>query len=307
MYIPDYFLPINKSGAIRLLLLGQRDRTPAVIRAFNERYVWRDLPDDVQRMHLACSRWHTAQTVCVGESATVLRFLWWHMNDTGIHKGLERAGTLVSRRVTLKPEMLGWPLEQLIDPAHVPERTSQLASAAILHHPDRHPRLKGVRFHIDATYEALDDWNGGYTDPAKVPAVGIDPTIKRQAETFLAMLRGEASSYEPQQVEDFPFSFLVRGTPTIAEAAERWPNLADHESNRLKAVTNACEEWRVSRTISSYDHRIVQATAMYAMIQGYSPQRLKESVEHPEVVAKSWPQFWRFLQFAHGQVAQRQS
>lgn len=307
MYIPNYLLPPDKSVTLRLLLLGLRDKTPAVIEAINTRYAWKDLPDDVQRMHLACCHWHDAHSVCVGESGTALRFLWWHANDTGVHKGLERAGTLVGRHVTLRPEMLRWPIEWLLDPVHVPEQTSQLASAAILHHPDRYPQIKGVRHHLDTTYQVLEDWNGGCREAAQVPNIGIDPTIKHQAETFLAMLRGEPSTFEPKQVEDFPFSFLLRGTPTIAEAAVRWPNLANHESNRLRAVTEACEEWHASRTISSYDHRIIQAMSMCAMIRGYAPRRLRECVQHPEAVAKSWPQFWKFLNFAYGQIEQTKS
>lgn len=42
--------------------------------------------------------------------------------------------------------------------------------------------------------------------------------------------------------------------------------------------------------IDSKDHRVVQAIAMLAKLKGNSIK-----FKHPEVVSKSWPQFWNLL------------
>jgi 5-enolpyruvylshikimate-3-phosphate synthase len=44
--------------------------------------------------------------------------------------------------------------------------------------------------------------------------------------------------------------------------------------------------------IDSKDHRVVQSIAMFAFYNGEVPE-----FSHPECVSKSWPQFWKFMDF----------
>ena len=82
-----------------------------------------------------------------------------------------------------------------------------------------------------------------------------------------------------------------------------WPKLKEHESNRLREMP------RLIRAMRSYngetidapaDHRVVMAIAMRANYDG--PSLGPEDFENPGCVAKSWPRFWDFLQFAIDRV-----
>jgi 5-enolpyruvylshikimate-3-phosphate synthase len=70
-------------------------------------------------------------------------------------------------------------------------------------------------------------------------------------------------------------------TPEEGEA--QWPSLRLHESDRIIEM----EEALAQDTVTSADHRVVQAVAMR---KGNAV-----SFSRPEAVAKSWPQFWQFL------------
>ena len=74
--IPPRLLSISKSRAIRLLFLALLNNTDVVIRRILAEHRREDLPDDVLRMLDACRFWSN-HIIPVGESATVLRFLWW--------------------------------------------------------------------------------------------------------------------------------------------------------------------------------------------------------------------------------------
>jgi len=47
------------------------------------------------------------------------------------------------------------------------------------------------------------------------------------------------------------------------------------------------------RLITSTDHRVIQAVAMFA-----ESKKLPYEVLYPKAVAKSWPKFWDFIKLA---------
>ncbi len=47
---------------------------------------------------------------------------------------------------------------------------------------------------------------------------------------------------------------------------------------------------RADKTITSRDHRVVQAIAMLGRVKGIALR-----FQFPNAVNKSWPQFWEFL------------
>ena len=73
----------------------------------------------------------------------------------------------------------------------------------------------------------------------------------------------------------------------------RWPNLRGHESNRLEEMEIMIEKAQQGLEIDSKDHRVIQAIAMKQIIEGKQIE-----VNDVAVVNKSWPQFWRFLNYA---------
>lgn len=297
--IPPNLLPISKSRAIRLLLLGLRDSDDRIIKSLLRAPQQAELPDDVGWMLGACRFWRNQDNIHVGESATVLRFLWWLSQVRKELKNFVKVRTLVGRLVTLNPEMLNWSIYDLLDKSKVPEGTSQLASAANLCTPWQYSRVKtNCPHHLHITYQVLDEWDT-YLGTGKLPEAGIDPTIRLQSESFVRVLCGREWQFEMAQQEDLPFAYTMLGDWALAEAKKRWPSLAEHESNRFEEVPRAKTEWINTHVISSKDHRVIQAVAMWALLKGWKPKKILGQIKHPQAIAKSWPAFPQFLTWAH--------
>lgn len=297
--IPPHLLPISKSRAIRLLLLELRDNDDRIIRSLLKLSKEAELPDDVCRMLSACRFWHNNQNIHVGESATVLRFLWWFNQVRMDNKNFVREKTLLGRKITLDPEMLKWTIFDLLNNTKVPEGTSQLASAATLCTPWQYPRVvTNCPHQLQITYQVLDEWDV-YLGTGRLPEAGIDPTIRLQAEAFMRVQCGSEWQFNMAQQEDFPFAYTMHGDWALREARSRWPSLAEHESNRFEEVVQAKAEWLNMHTISSKDHRVIQAVSMFAILKGCRPIRIRVGTRHPEAVAKSWPMFYQFLDWVY--------
>ena len=77
---------------------------------------------------------------------------------------------------------------------------------------------------------------------------------------------------------------------TAEEGEKRWPALRGHESDRIIEIQNTLKYAQEGKDITSKDHRVVQAIAMWSKINNKNLNIL-----HSEAVNKSWPQFWDFL------------
>ncbi len=242
------------------------------------------LSDDLLALNRACICWNTMYEMFVGESGTLYRFLQFASWKLGLNKRFMLAGSLKERNIGRDPSIVHLTQRELL--ALPGEPTTQWASAAVLL-GDR-VRLADAPFKLRVTYAAVEHWevqrNEGLTWKPET-----DRTITTQAEVFVRLLRGEVTDFIAEQAEDYcfarMFSYLTRET-----GAKRWPSLAGHESNRLDEMEVVITSIRRGEMITSRDHRVVQAAVMWGLVNGVSV-----NICYPEVVNKSWPEFWRFV------------
>lgn len=116
-----------------------------------------------------------------------------------------------------------------------------------------------------------------------------DETILRQAQAFRKILKSEEVRFIPQTANDYCFARIF-GFITKKEGMELWPELNDHETDRIYEMEKTIEQIETDEPIDSKDDRVVQAAAMFQKLNN-----LPSTVEYPESVNKSWPQFWKFL------------
>jgi hypothetical protein len=272
----EHLLPIDKSHAIRCLcldLLNNRFNFVKLLR--NKR-----LPDDIKHAVKAIDEWHTKKEVYVGESATLLRFLryiaWTQKRD----KKFILDGTLKSRKISDNGDIIYLHTKELLK---LDSGTSQWASIAyICGRRDKLPTT--IPFKLQLTIDICKEYNNG-----KFIVPIIDETIAAQTRVFIDILKGVKSTWKPTQAEDYCFG-RVFGFITEEEGNKKWPQLVNHESNRLKEVEDGLQLLSESNSIISSDHRVVQALVMVAIKNG-----IKYRCKNRSCVSKSWPQFWEFI------------
>ena len=277
------YIPYDKSWMIRMGILDLRFGKDTCLRALAGSQI--RLSDDLKAlMNALLSFPKEGREVIVGESATLFRFLQFLAWTTGQEKVFIREGTLKDRQITTDSSIVKLPIEKLLA---LDSGTSQWASAAILCR-DEEEVIVNPPYKLALTYEAVKHWKECY-DQGQVWIPRLDATIQRQAEAFLTMRYGEKTDFLPLHSEDYCFARAL-GFSTAGQGANRWSSLRGHESNRLLEMEKALQEANERRPVSSSDHRVVEATAMFARIYGI-PVRFAR----PECVAKSWPMFWEFM------------
>ncbi len=271
------YIPLDKSWMIRLGVLDLTRGYDDTVKFLELRLG--TLSDDLRALHRASVQWNSQSVVNVGESGTLLRFLRfanWKLDED---KEFEIQGTLRDRNICNDPQIVNWNLPELLT---LDNRTSQWASAAVL--MGNTERVNDPPFKLSLTYEALRHWEDARANGRPWEA-RVDETISAQANAYLTWLSTGQIEFTPQQAEDYCFARAF-GVITAKEGEERWPSLRGHESDRIIEMENALRE----KTITSRDHRVVQAVSM---LRGSEVK-----VEHPESVAKSWRMFWEFLENA---------
>jgi hypothetical protein len=273
--IPPHFIPFDKSWLIRLGVLDLlHDRTQ--IDNFLEEHQ-AELSSDLIALQKALVQWRAHQPIDVGESATLYRFLQFAAWSRGEARQFIKHGTLCQRSITDDPRIVKLPLTDLLA---LDNGTSQWASAAVLA-GNTQPPPASLPFKLDSTYQALAHWqSGGSWQPRR------DITIAAQAQAYLTWRQtGGKITFTPHQAEDYCFARAF-GLITSSEGEKRWPSLHGHESDRIAEMEQALRE----RQVISDDHRVIQAIAM----------RRGKLIHftHPAAVAKSWPQFWDFLDWS---------
>lgn len=276
-------IPLDKSWIIRMGILDIVNRRDDILEFLGEQ---KSLGDDLIALRRAALTWPTGAPVDVGESGTLYRLLRFASWKLELDKEFIVRGTLAERKVTDNPFIVSLGQADLLK---LDRGTSQWASAAALLGDQE--RLPEPPFELALTYEAIDHWRdrrarGERWEPR------YDATILNQARAFLRVLGEEDIAFEPEQAEDYCFARAF-GLVTPGEGEQRWPALRGHESDRIAEVEIALGEAREGKSVSSRDHRVVQAAAMWAAAHG-----IPTGAEHPQAVAKSWPQFWEFLRQA---------
>jgi hypothetical protein len=102
--------------------------------------------------------------------------------------------------------------------------------------------------------------------------------------------------WKPERPEDYCFARAF-GYISLAEGRSKWPFLMCKSNNRLLLMEKAISDYQMDKEIESDDHRVVQAISMKSAFD-----KKRVSFKNPDCVAKSWPQFWEFLQSVAGRV-----
>ena len=278
--IKQGYIPLDKSWIIRMgildLLSGHRD-TIEFIKQQNE------LSDDLEALYRTLLAWKSNKLIDVGESGTLYRFLKFTSWKLNVDKEFVLHGSLKQREICDNPEIVNYSLDKLLK---LDNGTSQWASASVI--LGNKERISNPPYKLKLTYEAVSHWKEQRKknlcwEPR------YDETILRQAIAFLELLKKGKTSFIPQQAEDYCFA---RAFELITkESGElRWPSLRGHESDRIAEMERMIYASNLGKEINSTDHRVIQAIAMLQKIKG---KNIK--VKYPDVVKKSWPQFWKFI------------
>lgn len=265
-------IPLDKAWMIRMGMLdlqaGKTEVRDYLIAHQSE------LGDDLLALLRVLSGWGSARPLDVGESGTLYRFtqflLWLQKSDQRI----DTRGTLQTRTLHDDPVIIDDSIEELLQ---LDGGTSQWASAKVLFTDVQASTLAKAPYHLQMSIEAKKQYTREWV-PRK------DQTIQRQAEAYYRWRQGKEMKFAPQQAEDFPFAAAF-GVMTIDGGAKRWPQLHNHETDRIEEM----KQLLATDTIDSPDHRIVQALAMR-----YPERTVTDRAK--KAVNKTWPQFWEFLQ-----------
>ena len=286
------YIPLDKSWTMRMGVLDLIKGRDTTVKFIEERLD--AVNDDIRSLYTASVDWNCYNPVHVGESGTLYRFLKFTAWKTGQEKDFVMSGTLKSRKLCDDPAIVNYPLHALgnVDGHY----TTQWISAAIINGSAERLERPGYKIHL--TYEAVDD-HAYSLAKGKHWVPKYDETINRQAKSFIDGIRNGSVSFTPRHSEDYCFA---RAMDKVSknEGDFRWPNLKNHETNRLEEMEIMIEKSDQGMVVDSVDHRVVQAIAMRQMVRG---QDVK--VRDRTVVNKSWPEFWKFLDYARDVYRQR--
>jgi hypothetical protein len=273
-------IPLDKSYYMRLglkALVSNKETEVARLIESESKPVC----DDLINLAGSLRDYRTKSEIYVGESGTLLRFLQFFSWKNQDSKTFTTDGTLKNRPITNNPDIVHLNQHELLKLDH---NTSQWASASAL--CGNAERISNPPYKLALTYEVIDSWNKSLPD---LYDRHLDQTIIAQAEAFKQILSGQRPSFNPEQAEDFPFA-VAFGYITVQEGVKKWSSLEGHESNRPLEIVNALEQAKTGNEVTSKDHRIVQAIAMWA-----AANRLNVTFRFPDAVKKSWPMFWEFM------------
>jgi hypothetical protein len=274
------YIPLDKSWINRmgiLDLVNGRDQITTFLSKQD------DLGGDLTALQRAILSWKKNEPINVGESGTLyrlLKFTSWKLNA---NKEFVIERTLANRKINDNSAVVNWSQKELLE---LDNKTSQWASAAALLGDEE--RLINPPFKLALTYEAIKHWNDKISkDLMWEPR--YDHTIQNQAETYIKILNKENLKFEVEQAEDFCFGYVF-GFISLEDGERKWPALRGHESDRIIEIKEALDQAKTGTAVTSKDHRVVQAIAMWGKVSGVNVH-----FQFPESVNKTWPQFWKFI------------
>jgi len=289
MNINDFkkFIPQDKSWLTRVGVLdiihGYTD-----IESFVEKQ--QDNNEDVLAIRNASQDWRNNRKVHVGESATLYRLLKFASWKGNLHKFFIKEGSLNNRKIMNDRKIVSFTQRELLK---LDSETTQWATAAVI--CGNNERLSNPPLKLKETYDAVEHW---HTQRKKGLSWNpkYDVTIERQALTFLKLLELQDVDYKPLCSDDYCFA-RVFDFINKENGAKLWPSLIGHETNRIEEMEEAITEAEEINQVSSKDHRVIQALAMWGLVKNK-----KLTFKTPSGVNKSWPQFWGFLDLAKNKV-----
>lgn len=238
-----------------------------------------DLGDDLKVMIKISKEWETKNEHNIGEAGALFRLLQFVSWKFKLNKTFIKERTLKDRQICNNPEIVNWPIKRLLE---LDNNTPQWASAAIL---TGNIEPTPDDYFLNLSKEALENYNKRKCE------LRLDDTISNQANAFIEILKKNKTNFKPRQQDDYCFSRAFN-IINKEEGEKRWPELKGHESNRLEEMEIQLNNLKNNKPITSNDHRVVQAISMLAL-------KLKKEIKilNPKSVSKSWPQFWKFLEF----------
>jgi len=282
------YIPLDKSWINRMGMLDMLHGYDDIVRFLEKQ---QDLGDDLLALKRVAEKWNTEEPLNVGESGTLYRFvrfsLWKKQEDRKIIK----EGSLLTRDLCDNPEIINWPLQKLLD-SNLDGGTTQWVSAAIINgNTERIKIPKGKEEKINLSYEAREHYKQRKEGKCWIPR--YDKTIERQARVYIGLLKKNDLDFTPKHSEDYCFARAFN-IISQSEGEYNWPQLKNHESNRIKEMEDSIKEAEKYQKISSKDHRVIQAIVM---LQSYLGKKVH--VEHPCSVKKSWSLFWEFMDYCN--------
>jgi hypothetical protein len=307
--IEQGYIPLDKSWINRMALLDFINGSNYSIQFLKEHYD--ELGDDLKATHRAYVELKQGKReIHAGESGTLYRFLKFLSFKNEMDIVLIPEGTLVERVKDFydDPNMVNLSLEELV---HTKDDTTQWVSAAIL--CGNREKLSTSEPKIRLTYEAREHWHERrrqrkYWEPQD------DLTILAQAMGYLSLLKGKGTKYISMHAEDYCFARAF-GFITKEQGETKYPSLRGHESDRILEMEKQLSNLSNRILIDTNDHRVVQAISMMyvvnrkstikeAMALGMTSEevikRVQSKFSNPYCVSKSWPQFWKFLEYSLG-------
>lgn len=287
--IENGLIPWDKSWIIRVGILD-------LLRGYRDIYKFLDaerehLSDDLIALRVALIAWENGDSeIDVGESATLYRFLRFISWFLGQERTFVRRGTLLRRQISDDPAIIDYSPRELL---RLDGGTSQWASAAYLCRfgfLGRAERIDDPPEKLRLTYDAVEHWEER-RKTGECWKARRDETIARQAIAIIEMVKTGQTSWRPRHSEDYCLARAL-GLITREVGQERFPSVRGHETDRFEEMESVVSAVGSSKAIESRDHRAIQAGVALQIKDGGAVY-----VIHPESVAKSWPEFWRFVEF----------
>lgn len=278
------FIPLDKSWTIRMgfkdAIVQNKSYTIQKLEAHNQNQTISDDLLALVRVLYSLKSAFLEDPVSVGESATLYRFLKYFLATSGLKKEIIKEGTLLDRKITDPTQNLSkMTYSQLLK---LDNGTSQYASIKGLF-DNLQKKSKLYPYHLNMTVEANKHWEktSGHW------RLRLDDTIYKQVKHFK-----EGRDFALDRAEHFCYAYMF-GLVTLEEAEKAWPQLINHETNRLKEIVEQKQLLLDGSVLDSLDHRVIQAVVLYAIKNG-----IGFTVSEPakKSVNKTWPAFWTFAE-----------
>ncbi len=280
------FIPLDKSWIIRLGFLDLINGYDDIKRFLDKQD---NLGSDLKALKDVAENWDN-KYLNAGESGTLYRFLRFYFWNNKQEKVIEKQGTLKNRDICNNPEIIDYSVERLLK---LDNGTSQWASASYLIGKTR--KINNAPEKLKLSYKASEYWKKQRRE-SKLWWVKRDETIKRQASAYINYLITGEMNFEPEHSEDYCFSRafdLIKSE----QGEELWPQLKEHESNRIKEMEEMLKKADLGDEIDSKDHRVVQAVVMKSILD-----KKEINITNKQAVNKSWPEFWKFISYCINKV-----
>lgn len=279
--IENGLIPISKYWSTRLGFLDILNNTKLFIPLIENR---EDTGDDLKALVKISHEWKNRKEINVGEGGALFRYLQFASWKLNLDKIFIKEKTLKDRQICDNPDIVNWSLKKLLT---LDNNTPQWASVSILMgNKEKAPD----DYFLNLSKEALRHYMNA-KKTGTMCEMRYDETILNQAVTFVSLLMDRKIIYKPTQQDEYCFARAF-GLVDKIEGEKRWPELRGHESDRLAEMDNMLEKLESGKEINSKDHRVVQAIAMLAVYKDK-----KTIFTNSSCVSKSWPQFWKFLEW----------